>query len=549
MEKANKALLAETEKLTIENAQLQQKLRDIEETLNAIRTGNIDALVIAREQALKVYTETTADKPYRILIEKMHEGAVTINEEGIIIYCNSSFATIVNLPLQKVIGTIFENYIDDSSKKHIEALRENGTLDILKEEVYLYASGGKEISMLMSANALWLDAVFVVNIILTDLTLQNENKENLKRRSKQLEEKNKELESANKELAFQFDEKGKRAAELDIANKELAFQNEEKEKRAAELAIANKELAFQNEEKDKRASELGIANKNLALQNEEKEKRAAELIITNEELQQLLQLNADKDRFISILAHDLRSPFSSILGFLLLLSDNIRSYTIKEIEEHIKIINQSAQNTYNLLEDLILWTMSQSGKLPYEPQKLIFNEVCKEVMGILKSIANAKNITLNYFIPEEITVFADINMLKTVLRNLVSNAIKFTNPGGRIDIYARKSEANITISVSDNGIGMEPENVQTLFDISKTQTTKGTGDESGTGLGLFLCKEFIEKHGGKIWVESEVGKGSEFKFTLPCNAETNDLIVVKNVVSSDEADSIIPNLKIPPVIV
>jgi signal transduction histidine kinase len=431
MEKANKELLAETEKLTIENAELQQKLRNIEETFNGIKTGNIDALVIAREQALKVYTETTADKPYRILIEKMHEGAVTINEEGIILYCNSSFANLVNLPLQKVIGSIFKNYIDDSSKKQIEAFRENGTVDILKGEAYLYASGGMEIPVLMSANALWLDTVFAVNIILTDLTLQNENKERLKRRTKQLEEKN------------------------------------------------------------------------------------SELVLANKELQQSLQLNRDKDRFISILAHDLRSPFSAILGFLLLLSENIRSYTIEEIEEHIKIINQSSQNTFNLLEDLILWTMSQSGRLPYEPQKLIFTEVCKEVVGILNSIARAKSITINYFIPEEITVFADNNMLKTVLRNLVSNAIKFTNPGGTIDIYARKTEAYITISVLDSGIGMDQEVINTLFDISKTHTTIGTGNESGTGLGLFLCKEFIEKHGGEIRVESQKNEGSSFYFSLP----------------------------------
>jgi len=451
MEKENKKLLAETEKLTIENAELQQQLRDIEETFNGIKTGNIDALVIAREQALKVYTETTADKPYRILIEKMHEGAVTINDEGIILYCNFSFANLVNQPLQKAIGTIFENYIDVSAKKHIEALRQNGTVDILKEEVYIYASGGKEISVLMSANAMWLDTVFAVNIILTDLTLQNENKERLKRKSKQLEEKNNELERTNKELAFQ---------------------------------------------------------------NEEKEKRAAELIITNKELQQLLQLNADKDRFISILAHDLRSPFNSILGFLRILSKKIRSFTIEEIEEYIKMISQSAQNTFNLLEDLIVWTMSQSGKLPYEPQKLIFNEVCKEVVGILKPIASAKSITLNYFVPNEITVFADSNMLKTVLRNLVSNAIKFTNPEGRIDIYAEKTSSGITISVSDNGVGMEPETVNMLFDISKTHTTKGTGNESGTGLGLFLCKEFIEKHGSELRVKSQKNEGSSFYFTL-----------------------------------
>jgi PAS domain S-box-containing protein len=451
MENKNKELLAETEKLSLENSALQQQLRDAEESFEAIKTGNIDALVIAREQALKVYTETTSDKPYRTLIEKMHEGAITLNEDGTILYCNSSFADLVNLPLQKVIGTLFKKYIDDSSKEHVEALLTHRSADIIKEEVYIYATDGKKIPALMTANAFWLDTIFVSNIILTDLTVQNENRERLKRRSEQLEEKNRELESANKELAFQ---------------------------------------------------------------NEEKEMRAAELIITNKELQQLLQLNTDKDRFIAILAHDLRSPFSSILGLLILLSENIRNYTIDEIEESINLVSQSAQNTFNLLEDLIVWTMSQSGKLPYEPQKLIFTDVCNEVVGVLQPIAGAKSITLNYFVPEVITVFADINMLKTVLRNLVSNAIKFTNPGGRIDVHAEKTTSDITISVSDNGIGMDPETMNRLFDISQTHTTKGTGDESGTGLGLFLCKEFVEKHGSKLRVESKEGEGSSFYFTL-----------------------------------
>jgi PAS domain S-box-containing protein len=451
MEKANKEPLTDTKKLSIENARLQKKLRVTEKSFNTTKTGNIDALVIKREKALKVYTEKTADKPYRILIEKMHEGAVTVNENGIILYCNLYFANLVNLPLEKVLGTKFENYIDDTSKKLVEGLRESGTVDMLKEEANLYASDGREISVLMTANALWLDTVFAVNIILTDLTLQNENRDRLKRRSAQLEEKNNELERANKELAYQI---------------------------------------------------------------EEKEKRAAELVLANMELQQLLQLNADKDRFISILAHDLRSPFSSILGFLTLLSDNIRDYTIEEIEEHIKMISQSARNTFNLLEDLILWTMSQSGKLPYEPRELIFTGVCKDVLAIHKQAAYSKNIALNCLVPDTITVFADINMLKTVLRNLVSNAIKFTNIGGKVEIYAERSTSNTTITVSDNGVGMSLETVNELFDISKTHTTKGTKNESGTGLGLFLCKEFIEKHGGKIEVESKKNVGSSFRFTL-----------------------------------
>ena len=315
--------------------------------------------------------------------------------------------------------------------------------------------------------------------------------------------------------ALQNQEKEKQADELIICNKELAFQNQEKEKRADELIIANKELAFQNQEKEKRADELIIANKELAFQNQEKEKRADELIIANKELKQLLQLNTDKDRFISILAHDLRSPFFTILSYLNLLIENVRKYDIDEIEEHIRIVNHSAQNTFNLLEDLIRWIQSESGKLPYEPQKLNFKYICEDVVEIFKPAANAKNITINLFIAEMITVFADINMLKTVLRNLVSNAIKFSNPGGQIDITAKKTQSNITISFSDKGVGIASEMLDKLFDITQINSTIGTAAENGTGLGLLLCKEFVEKHGGKIWVESELGKGSRFNFILP----------------------------------
>jgi len=161
--------------------------------------------------------------------------------------------------------------------------------------------------------------------------------------------------------------------------------------------------------------------------------------------------------------------------------------------------------------------LTQSGKLPYEPQKIKFTDIAFDVVEILKPNAGEKTI-LSYAVSiEEITVFDDRTMLKTVLRNLVSNALKFTNPGGRIEIIAEKTQLNILISVSDTGIGIKPEIVKNMFNITQMHSTVGTADEKGSGLGLVLCKEFVEKHGGKIWVESEVGKGSTFKFTFPLN--------------------------------
>jgi PAS domain S-box-containing protein len=241
-------------------------------------------------------------------------------------------------------------------------------------------------------------------------------------------------------------------------------------------------------------------------------KLAEEKLKANEAI--LKNLNADKDRFISILAHDLKSPFSTILGFLELLTENIREYDIDKIETHIGIISRAAQNTFNLLEDILVWAKSQSGKIPYRPKKLNPADIFADVVLNMNLIADAKNISINHFIAEGLTVYADIDMLKTILRNLISNAIKFTNNGGKIDIRIEQSGANITFSVSDNGVGIAPELVNKLFDITQTYTTKGTANESGTGLGLMLCKDFVEKHGGTLWVESEVGKGSKFIFSL-----------------------------------
>jgi PAS domain S-box-containing protein len=244
-----------------------------------------------------------------------------------------------------------------------------------------------------------------------------------------------------------------------------------------------------------------------------------ELKKTELELEQyakeLKQLNIDKDRFITILAHDLKSPFNSLIGLSDLLINNIYNYDLNKIEKFVNHINKSARNTYNLLEEILTWARVQAGKISFEPVNLRFNDICEQIIESLKPLAIDKNLTINHFAEYEIEIFADKNMLSTILRNLIFNAIKFTNSGGQINIYAEKNHSDITITVSDNGIGITQQELIKLFDITKIYSINGTSNESGTGLGLLLCKEFVDKHNGKIWVESEFGKGSEFKFTLP----------------------------------
>lgn len=230
---------------------------------------------------------------------------------------------------------------------------------------------------------------------------------------------------------------------------------------------------------------------------------------------ELKEANATKDKFFSIIAHDLKNPFVVLLGFSDILVENLRGYSIDQIEEQIKLINQTSHQTYSLLEDLLLWSRAQLGKLTFNPQRIVFDKFYNIIINSLINQIQKKNITISLVEQERVVLSADLNMLKTILRNLISNAIKFTHPNGQINIYTETKDENVLITVSDNGIGISEDNQVKLWKLSEQYTTCGTDGEEGTGLGLFLCKEFVEKHGGKIWVESELGKGSDFKFTIP----------------------------------
>ena len=233
---------------------------------------------------------------------------------------------------------------------------------------------------------------------------------------------------------------------------------------------------------------------------------------------QLKELNATKDKFFSIIAHDLKSPFSAILGFSNILVKNHKKYDDEKREKMISAVNNSANSAFKLLENLLTWARSQSGVIKYLPEKLHLKILLFETMFDLQAQADKKNIIVLDAISENDIIFADNNMLATILRNLISNAIKFTSNSGTIIISSEKQENSnfIEISVEDTGVGIPKDTIDNLFRIDKNTSTQGTENETGTGLGLILCKEFVEKHNGKIWVESEEGKASTFSFTIPC---------------------------------
>ena len=230
---------------------------------------------------------------------------------------------------------------------------------------------------------------------------------------------------------------------------------------------------------------------------------------------QLIELIATKDKFFSIIAHDLKSPFNSILGFLELLIKNIEKYDIQKIKRFVETIYNSSVNTYKLLENLLEWSRSQTGGINFKPEFFILEDLIIETLQLAQNPAKTKNIVLDYDISDSLLVFADRNMIHTVLRNLISNAIKFTNKNGFVTIKAFHQKSHIKVVVIDSGVGISDKAKNKLFKINEKITTLGTEEEKGTGLGLILCKEFVEKNGGEIWVESEINKGSNFIFSIP----------------------------------
>jgi PAS domain S-box-containing protein len=242
-----------------------------------------------------------------------------------------------------------------------------------------------------------------------------------------------------------------------------------------------------------------------------------EIRLINKELS---KINSEKDKFFSIIAHDLKSPFNAIVGFSEILAEQVKVKDFDGIEEYSKIIVQSSHRAMDLLINLMEWSRSQTGRMNYNPVHFELTNLIDEIVLLFNDVAGQKSITIAMNLLATENIYADRAMISTILRNLISNAIKFTPERGRVTISTKRIENNtIGVSISDTGIGMNPNLIGNLFRLDVNTSRPSTDGELSTGLGLHLCKEFVSKHGGKIWVESEEGKGSVFYFTIPDNAE------------------------------
>ena len=267
---------------------------------------------------------------------------------------------------------------------------------------------------------------------------------------------------------------------------------------------------------DIKAGSGNLLKNNKGLQMQEMHEINANLEeLVEQRTKELFDVVASNSKFLSILAHDLRNPFISIVSVMEILKKSLHKRSADEIEKLINSAHNSANQTLNLIDNLLAWIISQNKDKSLIPVKINLHELLSYEIEILNNSVTQKLISLNHTIDPGLNISADIQMVKMILRNLITNAIKFTHTGGKITISAKACNPFVEIAVKDNGIGISQEVQGKLFKTGSFYTTPGTHDEKGSGLGLLLCKEFVELHGGSIQIESELGNGCEFKFTLP----------------------------------
>ena len=261
-------------------------------------------------------------------------------------------------------------------------------------------------------------------------------------------------------------------------------------------------------------SENKVPTGYIVFANKITDRKHAEILL-EKRVKELKELNVSKDKFLSIIAHDLRNPFGAIIGFSDLMLKNFTEIDDDTLHKGLKTIESAANQAFKLLENLLIWSRNQTGMYKFTPEVINMKDRIVQALKVAEGNASIKNIKLSSDISSKYLVYADQDMIDSILRNLVSNAIKYTRKGGKVKVSAKTNTNNIEITVADNGVGIPAEKQSAIFQIDKRTNTSGTENEEGTGLGLIICKDFLARNGGQIWVESPQGKGSKFTFSLP----------------------------------
>lgn len=488
------------------------------------------------------------------LLNDINDALVAVDNEYKITSWNRGAELMYGVKAEDAIGKEISKIllVQLTDEERIQLRKDVINYGSWRGEAVHYGKDGKEIEVDWSVNAAHdTNGKLIGNVaIIRDITQKKMMEEELKRNEARfralyenatiglyrsnLESK---LELANPALIKMFGYSSfEELSKIDIAKE--GYENELTRQKFLEKLESEGEIrGFENTWKTKKGKIIHIRESAKIVRDENNNplyiegtvEDISERVIAEEKIkmynEELKNLNASKDKFFSIIAHDLRSPFTALLGYSDLIVNEFDEMESEEIKQFATYINQEAKNVYGLLDNLLAWSRIQRGQFPFEPSEFKIESTIEKAITLFNDTAKHKGIILTSEVEEEISAYADENSFFTALRNLISNAIKFTPENGEINIKAKIVDNFARVTVADNGIGIKDEDIKKLFKPDVHHTTIGTSNEKGTGLGLLLCKELIEKNGGQISVSSEIGKGTKFTFTIPTEKSQFDFTV------------------------
>ncbi|MGY4537722.1 two-component system phosphate regulon sensor histidine kinase PhoR [Mucilaginibacter sp. UYNi724] len=541
---------------TLEEIQeLRFQLEEAQETINAIRTGQVDALVVKDTDGHQLYTLKTADQTYRVFIERMSEGAVTINRDGIVLYCNTRFAVMAATPLEKVLGMPLKSFVPDSSKETLKKVIHNSWDQDCRQEIILKDGGGKDMHCLFSCNTIELDTGTALSIIITDLSVLKETERQLQQRNNQLEESRAYTEKLNDSLEATVKE---RTGDLLISREHFKLlTNNIVQMTWTNLPDGNvtsynqrwydytgldfdttgrfgwQELVHPDdlqETADKYANSLKTGemfevenryrrhdgvyrwhlNRSQPLRNDE-----SEIIFwvgTATDIEDQKREMDRKDEFIGIASHELKTPLTSLKGYLQLIESYKREELPPIIKQYIGKAGVSINKLQSLINDLLDVSKIKAGRLEYAFEEVNLTEL------INQSTDTSLHVYPSYIFinnaDESLIVKGNAERLEQVFMNFISNAVKYSQVNKTVIINTEKRGDNVRVSVTDNGIGLSNDQRNRIFErFYRVEDKKNM--TSGLGMGLYISQQIIDNHHGTIGVNSAPGKGSTFYFELP----------------------------------
>jgi two-component system phosphate regulon sensor histidine kinase PhoR len=549
------------EQLLEQTRELQFQLEEANDTIEAIRNGEVDALIVKNDDVHQLYTLKTADQTYRVFIEKMNEGAVTLNREGMILYCNSRFAAMMNLPLEKVMGLKFETFIPELSSEKYHEIIDNGWEEDCKGEILLVDKSGHLTPCLLSCTTLDLDEGLSLSLILTDLTTQKEAEWELKVKNDELIAAHAETEKLNNELEDTVRERTKDllisrehfkllsnnipqmswtnlpGGEVDFYNQQwydytgLRFGDtagwgwqrvvhpddvaETTDKYITALKTGN---IFEVENRYRRwdGNYRWHLNRAVPLKDD-----AGEIIFwvgTATDIEDQKKEMERKDEFIGIASHELKTPLTSLKGYIQLINSYNKEAVPAVVKQYVDKAGIAINKLQRLVNDLLDVSKIQAGRLEYALEEVDLTTL------ISASVENAQYMypqhQFDNRVRQGVKVDGNAERLEQVLMNFINNAVKYSQQNKKIIIKTEIQGRSVRVSVTDFGIGLSPEQIDRIFErFYRVEDQKFMA--SGLGMGLYISTEIINNHKGKIGVDSELGKGATFYFELPLAIKTH----------------------------